>query len=58
MKYDTQKHELTLNINNSLVKLAFESDAPETSIWHYVFTALSEQKPPSVQPAAAPLERK
>lgn len=56
MKYDIQKHELTLDINDTLVKLTFESDAPETSIWHYVFTALTEREPPSVQPAAAPLE--
>lgn len=56
MQYDIQKHELTLDINDSRVKLTFESDVPEISIWHHVFSALSEQKPPSVQPAAAPLQ--
>lgn len=56
MKYDIQKHELTLDINGSLVKLTFESDAPEISIWHYVFSASTEREPPSVQPAATPLE--
>ena len=56
MKYDIQKHELTLDINDSRVKLTFESDVPEISIWHYVFSALSEQKPSSIQPAASPLE--
>jgi len=56
VKYDIQQHELTLDINGSLVKLTFESDAPEISIWHYVFSALTEQEPPSVQPAIMPLE--
>ncbi len=56
MRYDIQKHELTLDINDSRVKLTFESDVPEISIWHYVFSALSEQKPFPVQPAATPLE--
>lgn len=57
MQYDIQKHELTLDIHDSRVKLTFESDVPEISIWHYVFSALSEQKPSSIQPAASPLEQ-
>ena len=56
MQYDIQMRELTLDINDSRVKLTFESDVPEISNWHYVFSALSEQKPSSVQPAATPLE--
>lgn len=56
MQYDIQKHELTLDINDSRVKLTFESDVPEISIWHYAFSALAEQKSSSVQPAALPLE--
>lgn len=56
MKYEMQKQELTLEINGSPVKVTFESNTPEVSIWHYVFSALSEQKPPSVQPPNAPLE--
>ena len=56
MQYDIQKHELTLDINDSRVKLTFESDVPEISIWHYVFSALTEQEPPSVQPSVTPLE--
>lgn len=56
MKYDIQKHELTIDINGSPVKLTFESDALEISIWHYVFSALTEQEPPSVQSSAMPLE--
>ena len=55
MQYEIQKHELTLNIHNSRVKLAFESDVPEIGIWYYVFSALSGQKPSSVQLAASPL---
>ena len=56
MKYEMQKQKLTLEINGSPVKLTFESDVPEISIWHYVFSALAEQKPSSVQPPNAPLE--
>ena len=37
MQYDIQKRELTLDINDSRVKLTFESDVPEISSWHYVF---------------------
>ena len=33
MQYDIQKHELTLDINDSRVKLTFESDVPEISIY-------------------------
>lgn len=31
MQYDIQKHELTLDINDSRVKLTFESDVPESA---------------------------
>lgn len=56
MKYDIQKHELALEIHGSPVKLTFESDKPETSIWHYVFSALAEQETATVQPPNAPLK--
>lgn len=56
MKYDIQKRELTLEIHDSPVKLAFESDMPKPSIWHDVFSALAEQKTASVQPPNVPLE--
>ncbi len=49
MKYDFPKRELTLAVNHSPVKVIFESDTPQASIWHYIFSALSEQKPCSVQ---------
>lgn len=48
MKYDIPKHKLTLEINGTFVELTFESDVPEISIWHYVFSALTEREPPSV----------
>lgn len=56
MKYEMQKQELTLEINGSPVKVTFESNTPEVSIWHYVFSALAEQELPSIQPPNAPLE--
>lgn len=56
MKYDMQKHELTLEINGSPVKLTFESSEPGGSIWHYVFSALGERELSSVQPPDTPLE--
>lgn len=49
MKYDIQKREAILEMNHSIVRFTFGSDKPETSIWHYVFSALSEQVSPSVQ---------
>lgn len=49
MKYDIPKRELTLAVDDSQVKVIFECDPPQTSIWHYVFSALSEQELYSVQ---------
>lgn len=42
MKYDIQKREAILEMNHSIVRFTFGSDRPETSIWYYVFSALSE----------------
>lgn len=49
MKYDVPRHELTLAVNHSPVKVIFESNTPQASIWHYIFSALSEQESCSVQ---------
>lgn len=49
MKYDIQKREAILEINHSIVRFTFESDRPDTSIWHYVFSALLEQPSSSIQ---------
>lgn len=56
MSYNIQRHELTLEINGSLVKLTFESDVPETSIWHYIFSALADNPLLPVQQIDTPIE--
>lgn len=48
MKYNIPKHELTLTVDGSSVKVIFERELPQTGIWHYVFTALAKQGPHSV----------
>lgn len=56
MKYDIQKREAILEMNHSIVRFTFEGDRPETSIWHYVFSALSGRVCPSVQHPEETLE--
>lgn len=48
MKYNIPKHELTLTVDGSSVKVIFERELPQNGIWHYVFTALAKQGPHSV----------
>jgi len=56
MNYDMEKCELTLEMNGATVKLTFESETPETSIWHYVFSSLANKTLPPVQQPDAPIE--
>lgn len=54
--YKIEKRTLEVVANNCAVTISFESDPLETSIWHYVFDALSRRKEASIKPTGIPLE--
>ena len=54
--YDLQKKTLRVMANVCAVTVSFETDPAETSVWHYVFSALSCAKETDVQPVDPPLK--
>lgn len=56
MRYDPSKRSLTMETAGCKVTLSFSVTPKETSIWHYVCTALTQQPTALVQTEAATLE--
>ena len=55
MKYDPSKQSLTMETAERKVNISFSVTPKETSIWHYVCTALIPQPAAPVQMEAADL---
>ena len=55
MRYDPSKQSLTMETAERKVNISFSVTPKETSIWHYVCTALIQQPAAPVQMEAADL---
>lgn len=54
--YTPQKKTLQLTVCDCPISVSFECANPETSIWHYLFSALANSEAPSVHPPVHPVE--
>lgn len=54
--YDVQMKTLRVMAHGCAITVSFETDPAETSVWHYIFSALSCAKETDVQPVDLPLK--